>query len=81
MIKKEIAAKSLTATAAAEFVKIASGFKSEVFILADNKTVNAKSLMGIIALGLHVSQKITLKVEGADEAAAMTALTKFIEKA
>lgn len=77
MKTKEILAHGITAKHAAELVKIANSFKSEILISADNKKVNAKSLMGVIALGLKTQKNIKITADGADEAAAAEALAKF----
>ena len=61
------------------FVKKASEFTSTVEVLAKGKTVNAKSIMGIMSLGLGQGEEIVVKAEGADDAAAVDALVELIE--
>jgi phosphotransferase system HPr (HPr) family protein len=77
MIAKELTAEGLTAKHAAELVKAANTFKADVWIESDNKKVNAKSLMGVISLGLKTARKIKILCDGADETAAAAALQKF----
>ncbi len=71
--------KGLTAKHAAGLVKVANAYKSDITIEAENKKINAKSLMGVISLGLQTMQKITVKADGADEAAAAEALISFLK--
>lgn len=59
-------------------VQISSKFSSEIKIKLDDKTVNAKSIMGIIALGALAEKDITLQADGDDEKEAMTELTEFL---
>ena len=59
--------------------KKASEFTSTVEVLAKGKTVNAKSIMGIMSLGLGQGEEIVVKAEGADDAAAVDALVELIE--
>ena len=61
------------------FVKKASEFTSTVEVLAKGKTVNAKSIMGIMSLGLGQGEEIVVKAEGADDVAAVDALVELIE--
>ena len=60
-------------------LKNASEFTSTVEVLAKGKTVNAKSIMGIMSLGLGQGEEIVVKAEGADDAAAVDALVELIE--
>lgn len=63
-------AKSFDARQVAFFVQTASKFESKVMITIDNKTVNAKSIMGVISLGISRGQEVKVVAEGNDEAAA-----------
>lgn len=63
-------AKSFDARQVAFFVQTASKFESKVMITIDNKTVNAKSIMGVISLGISQGQEVKVVAEGNDEAAA-----------
>ena len=69
----------LHARPAALFVQIASKFSSRIWVETDSKKVNAKSIMGVMSLGVHSGQEITLIIEGKDEKEAMTALTRLIK--
>lgn len=56
--------------AAAELVRTASKFKSKIDITKNNRTVNAKSLMNLIALEATYGSELTLTIEGEDALAA-----------
>ena len=59
-------------------VQKASEFDSEVSIIKDNKEINAKSIMGIMSLGISQSTKIKLKAEGSDEEEVINELEDLI---
>lgn len=62
----------------AMFVQLASQFKSKIEIRQDNMVVNAKSIMGMMTLGLVPGQKLELDVEGEDEENAMMEMESFL---
>jgi phosphocarrier protein HPr len=75
----------LHARPAAEIVKAAAKFTSDIVILRDDLEVNGKSIMGVLMLAAECGSSITLRASGPDEAAAVDALavlisTKFGEK-
>ena len=53
--------------------------KSTVEVIAKGKTVNAKSIMGIMSLGLGQGDELTVVANGEDEEAAVNALVELIE--
>ena len=61
------------------FVKKAAEFKSTVEVIAKGKTVNAKSIMGIMSLGLGQGDELTVVANGEDQEAAVNALVELIE--
>lgn len=69
----------LHARPAAEFVKLASRFQSNITIHVDTKTVNAKSIISVMTLAAKKGTVLTLKADGADEAEAIQALSALIE--
>ncbi|MDR3239740.1 MAG: HPr family phosphocarrier protein [Clostridiales bacterium] len=69
---------SLEARPAALFVQKASQFASSIHLCVDDKIINAKSIMGVISLGLLDGQGVTIKAEGADEEQAIQELEKFL---
>ena len=57
----------LHARAAAKFVSLASSFDSEIQVAKDGKTVNGKSIMGIMMLAASQNTRIIVSAEGNDE--------------
>jgi len=68
----------LHARAAAKFVRIASGFQSEIMIHLGSHKVSGKSIMGIMMLAAGKGTEIGLVTVGPDEDEAMTALENLI---
>ena len=64
-------ASGLHARPAGMFVKKAAEFKSTVEVIAKGKTVNAKSIMGIMSLGLGQGDELTVVANGEDQEAAV----------
>lgn len=82
MTSKKIVIKNATglhARPAGMFVKKASEFTSHIDVVAKGKQVNAKSIMGIMSLGLGQGEEIEIQADGADEAAAVEALAELID--
>ena len=74
MIKKPITinlSTGLEARPVAQLVQVASQFNSEIYVEIGKKRVNAKSIMGMMTLGLDSGEEITLSTNGEDEEAAM----------
>lgn len=69
----------LHARPAALFVQTASKFSSQIWVEKDNKKVNAKSIVGIMSLGVSQGNVVKLSAEGDDEEAAIKALVDLIE--
>jgi phosphotransferase system HPr (HPr) family protein len=68
----------LEARPAALFVQIASQYDSQIHVLLGDKQVNAKSIMGMMSLGVLEGQELTLRAEGSDEEEAVNALVDFL---
>ena len=68
----------LHARPAAEVVKVASRFASEITITRDDLEVNGKSIMGVMMLAAEFGAIITLRAEGADAEAALEALAALV---
>jgi phosphocarrier protein len=68
----------LHARASAKLTQLAGQFQSAIWLTRNGKRVNAKSIMGVMMLAAAKGSKITIETDGADEAAAMTALTALI---
>lgn len=76
--QKVLAVSALEARPAALFVQTASKFSSNIKVKVDNKVVNAKSIMGIISLGILAGQNVTLIIDGDDEMVAVEELKTFL---
>lgn len=72
-------ATGLHARPAGMFVKKASEFTSTVEVKCKGKSVNAKSIMGIMSLGLGQGEEFTICATGADEEAAINALVELVD--
>jgi len=59
-------------------VNVAMDFKSEITLTALKKTVDFKSIMGVMSLGIYSGTSIEIKCEGQDENEALDALSKEI---
>lgn len=83
MIKKELKITNdmgLHARPAAIFIQHANKYKSNILISKENSTVNAKSIMGVMALSVGNGDEIVLKADGEDEKEAMDDLTNLLEE-
>ena len=63
---------------AAEMVKTASRFGSDITISRDDLEVNGKSIMGVMMLAAEFGATITIRAEGADADAALDALATLV---
>ena len=68
----------LHARASAKLTKLAGSFQSEVFMMRNERRVNAKSIMGVMMLAAGIGSVVELEVTGADEQAASDALLALI---
>jgi phosphocarrier protein HPr len=68
----------LHARPAAEIVKTASKFTSDIIIVRDELEVNGKSIMGVMMLAAECGAEVTLRATGPDESAAVEAIAKLI---
>lgn len=68
----------LEARPVAVLVQIASKYESSIFIESGTKRVNAKSIMGMMALGLVPGQTVKVSADGADEAQAIESIEKYL---
>ena len=68
----------LHARAAAQLVKTANQFSSEITIEKEGEQVNAKSIMGILMLAAACGSRITVTTEGEDAEAAMATIEEMV---
>jgi phosphocarrier protein len=66
------------ARAAAKFVHLATRYTSQVRVARDTREMDGKSIMGILLLAAARGSTITISAEGADERAAVDALTALV---
>ena len=69
----------LHARPASMFVKKASEFKSSVEFICGGEKVNAKSIMGIMKLGLAKGTEVVIETHGEDEELALNSIVELIE--
>lgn len=62
---------------AAIIAQTANKFESEITIVREDAEVNAKSIMGVIAMGAGYNSQLTLVIEGSDESEAASALEEL----
>ena len=75
IIKHEV---GLHARPAAIFVQTAAAFASDIEITHQDKTVNAKSILAVLTLGVHKDAEVILKAEGSDAEEALKALEELV---
>lgn len=83
MIEKEIVVKcesGLHNRQATYFVQKANEFESSLWLEFDGKKMNAKSLLGIMSLSVVTGAEVTISASGPDEAAAVEALEKLLQR-
>lgn len=69
----------LHARPATFFIQKANEFKSSIWVEKDERRVNAKSLLGVLSLGIVGGTTIKILADGSDEAAAVDGLVKLVE--
>ena len=82
MISRNITIKNsvgLHARPATFFVQAANSYKSSLWVEKEDRRVNAKSLLGVLSLGITCGMEITLIADGADEQEALDGLSALVE--
>ena len=62
----------------AMLVQVASQYESSIYVDADEKRVNAKSIMGMMMLGLNPGRKVVVTADGPDEAQAVDGIEAYL---
>lgn len=70
----------LHARASAKLVQLLQNYKSSVWLRCRGREINAKSIMGVMMLAAGVGTPVTVRAEGADEAAALEAVVDLFER-
>ena len=60
------------------FVQLAGQFESHVTVIYKGKKVNAKSIMGMMSLGIGRGEEVTILVEGPDEEYAIDQIDQYL---
>ena len=68
----------LEARPVAMLVQIASQYDSTIYIEAEGKKVNAKSIMGMMSLGMDSGEEVVVTAEGSDEEYAVIGIENFL---
>ena len=76
MVQKQV---GLHARPATFFIQKANEFKSSIWIEKEERRVNAKSLLGILSLGIVGGTAIRIIADGADEQVAVDSLVELVE--
>ena len=61
-------------------VQVASQFQSSIYIESETQRINAKSIMGMMSLGLLKDQKLTISADGPDEKEAIEKIDEYLSK-
>ena len=83
MFNKEVIVRcesGLHNTQATYFVQKANEFESSIWLESGSRKMNAKSLLGIMSLGIVTGSKVTLIAAGPDEEAAVNALEVLLQR-
>ena len=81
MMKQEITIQipeGLEARPVALLVQVASQYGSEIYVESEDRHVNAKSIMGMMTLGLNYGDSIVVSANGIDEEEAMKEIEKYL---
>ena len=62
------------------FIQKANDFKSSIWIEADERKINAKSLLGVLSMGITMGMTVTLSADGEDEKEAVETLSQMLLK-
>ncbi len=61
-----------------ELVQVACQFSSEISLLSGNRKINAKSIMGIMAISPSKGMELDIETSGSDEENALNAMSQFL---
>jgi phosphotransferase system HPr (HPr) family protein len=81
MVEKKVKVtleEGLESRQAAMFVQVANKYSSRIYIIMEDKQVNAKSIMGIVSLGMLKDEEVSLQADGPDEQEAVNELAKML---
>jgi phosphocarrier protein HPr len=70
----------LHARASAKLVQLVAGFKATVWLLSKGREVNAQSIMGVMMLAAGMGTGLTVRADGEDEEAALSAVIDLFDR-
>ena len=82
MIKKTVVVElssGLEARPIAMLVQVASQYESKIYVESDSKRVNAKSIMGMMTLGLAAGEELVITADGSDEQQTISDIEKYLK--
>ncbi|MCL2051491.1 MAG: HPr family phosphocarrier protein [Lachnospiraceae bacterium] len=82
MIEKQIViglASGLEERPIAVLVQMASKYESNVYLISGNKKVNAKSIMGMMGMGMRSGESVTIMTDGVDEIEAANEIINYLK--
>lgn len=71
----------LEARPVAVLVQVASQYTSKIYVECEDKKVNAKSIMGMMTLGLVAGEEVIVSADGEDESNAMEEIERYLSAA
>lgn len=81
MIRKQISINipsGLEARPVALLVQVASQYECSIHVVSEDKRVNAKSIMGMMSMGIASGETVTVEADGADEKEAIENIEKYL---
>jgi phosphocarrier protein len=82
MIRRDVTIRNrlgLHARAAAKFVHAASRYRSKILVQRDSRTMDGKSIMGVLLLAAACGTTVSISASGPDEQAALDELCQLVE--
>ncbi|MDO4555316.1 MAG: HPr family phosphocarrier protein [Lachnospiraceae bacterium] len=70
----------LEARPVALLVQIANQYESHIYVKSGTKKINAKSIMGMMSLGLAAGEEITIEADGEDEQKAVSHIEEYLSE-
>lgn len=62
------------------FIQKANDYRSSIWIEADDRKINAKSLLGVLSMAIVTGSEVTISAEGPDEEEAVRTLTDMLQE-
>ena len=62
------------------FIQKANDFRSSIWIEAEDRKINAKSLLGVLSMAIVTGTEVTISAEGSDEEEAVRTLTDMLQE-